>query len=351
MEKARLGKTEMMVSKLAFGSIPIQRVPEDEAIAIIRRCMELGITFIDTAIAYTTSEGRIGKAISGQREGLILATKSPARTREEMERHLKQSLEQLGVKSIDLYQLHNVSDFDAYEKVLEPGGPLAVLQEAKRAGQVKHIGITSHNIDVAKEAVKSDRFETIMFPFNFITAEPFEKLLPLAREHNVGFIAMKPLAGGMLDNVAIAFKYLLQFPEVIPVVGIEKIHEIDEIIPIFEGPWEMTEAEQKEMLRLKEELGTRFCRRCDYCQPCTAGIFISQVMNLKSFLKRMPPDAVFSGQFAASFEKALECTECGDCETRCPYGLPVMEMVKEYSNQYQAEKKKYQEQKASARSA
>ena len=348
METVRLGKTEMMVTRLSFGSIPIQRVPEDEAIAIIRRCLELGINFIDTAIAYTTSEGRIGKAISGRREGLILATKSMARTREEMESHLKLSLKQLGVKSIDLYQLHNVSDFDAYKKILDPDGPMAVLQEAKRTGEVKHIGITSHNMDVAIEAVKSDRFETIMFPFNFITSEPVEELLPLAIEHDVGFIAMKPLAGGMLGNVTIAFKYLLQFPEVIPVVGVEKIHEIDEIIQVFEGPWEMTEAEQKEMLRLKKELGTRFCRRCDYCQPCTEGIYISQVMNLESWLKRMPPESLFSGGVADSFEKAVNCTECGDCEARCPYGLPITAMVKESSNIYQAEKKKYQEQRVSA---
>jgi len=349
METVRLGKTEMMVTRLGFGSIPIQRVPEHEAIAVIRRCLELGITFIDTANAYTTSEGRIGKVISGRREGLILATKSTARTREEMESHLKQSLEKLGVKSIDLYQFHNVSDFDAYKKILDPDGPMAVLQEAKRAGQIKHIGITSHNMDVAKEAVKSDRFETIMFPFNFVTSEPLEELLPLAIEHDVGFIAMKPLAGGMLGNVAIAFKYLLQFPEVIPVVGTEKVHEIDEIIQVFEGPWEMTEAEQKEMLRLKKELGTKFCRRCDYCQPCTEGIHISQVMTLESWLKRVPPDTLFSGWVADGFEKAVNCTECGDCEARCPYGLPVTAMVKEFSDLYQAEKKKYQEQRASAR--
>lgn len=341
MEKVRLGQTEMMVTRLAFGSIPIQRDPENEAIAIIRRCLELGITFIDTANAYTTSEARIGKALSGRREGLILATKSLARTREEIESHLKLSLKNLGVNYIDLYQFHNVSDFDAYKKILAPGGPMAVVQEAKRAGKVKHIGITSHNIDVAKKAVKSDRFETIMFPFNFITSEPADELLPLAIEHDVGFIAMKPLAGGMLDNVAIAFKYLLQFPEVIPVVGIEKIHEIDEVMQVFEGPWKMTRAEQKEMRRLKKELGTRFCRRCDYCQPCTAGILISQMMTFESFFKRVPPDSLFSGHFAAGFEKAVDCTECGDCEERCPYHLPIREMMKKYSDIYQAEKKKY----------
>jgi len=346
METIRLGKTDMMVSKLGFGGIPIQRASEDEAVAVVKRCLDLGITFIDTANGYTNSEERIGKAISGRREGLILATKSLSRTTEGMEKHLKQSLEQLGIESIDLYQIHGVNDFDAYAKILAPGGPMAVIQEAKRVGRVKHIGISSHSMDVAKEAVKSDRFETIMFPFNFVTREPADELLPLAREHDVGFIAMKPLAGGMLENVTIAFKYLLQFPDVVPIAGIQRIHEIDEIIQVLEGPWQMTEAEQSEMQRLREELGTKFCRRCDYCQPCTEGISISLVMTIKSFLKRLPPERLFSGLIADEVGKAANCIKCGDCEERCPYGLPIREMVEEYDNLYHAEKRKYQVQTA-----
>ncbi len=347
MDRTRLGKTEMMVSKLGFGGIPIQRVSEDEAVAVVRRCLELGISFIDTANAYTTSEERIGKATSGRREGLILATKSTSRKGEEVERHLKLSLEQLGVESIDLYQFHGVSDFEALDMVLDPKGPMAVVEKAKRAGQVKHIGITSHSMDVAKEAVKSDRFETIMFPFNFIAWEAADELLPLAREHDVGFIAMKPLAGGMLDNVTIAFKYLFQFPDIVPIVGVQKIHEIDEIVQVLEEPWQMTEAEQQEMQRLREELGTRFCHRCDYCQPCPEEIAISTVMTSRSFFKRLPLERVFSGMFADDFEKAANCTECGECEERCPYHLPIREMVAEHVKWYQEEKRKYQEQLAS----
>jgi len=343
METIRLGRTEMMVSKLGFGGIPIQRVSEDEAVAVVRRCLELGITFIDTANGYTTSEERIGKAISGRREGLFLATKSGSRSREGIESHLKLSLERLGVESIDLYQLHGVNDSAALDTVLQPDGPMAVLEEAKRAGQVKHIGITSHSMDVAKEAVKSDRFETIMFPFNFITCEPADELLPLAREHDVGFIVMKPLAGGMLDNVAIAFKYLSQFPDVVPIPGIEKIHEIEEIVQVLERPQQMTEAEQREMARLREELGTRFCRRCDYCLPCPEEIPISTVMISDSFVKRLPPERVFV-MLDAALEKAAVCTECGDCEERCPYHLPIREIIAERVEWYQEEKRKYQEQ-------
>jgi len=347
MRTIRLGKTEMMVSELGFGSIPIQRDSEDEAAAVVNRCLDLGITFIDTANAYTNSEERIGKAISGWREGLILATKSNSRTREGVASHLKQSLRWLGVESIDLYQFHGVNDFDAYAKVFDPNGPRAIVEEAKRAGQVKHIGITSHSMDVAKEAVKSDCFETIQFPFNFVTCEPADELLPLAREHDVGFIAMKPLAGGILPNVTIAFKYLLQFPDVVPIPGIEKRHEIDEIIQVFQGPRQMTETEQSEMQRLREELGTKFCRRCDYCQPCPEEIPISLVMTVNSFFKRLPPQTLFSGWVADGMEKASNCTKCGECEERCPYGLPIGEMVEEHINLYQAEKSKYQEHTAS----
>ena len=343
MDCVRLGKTDMMVSKLGFGGIPIQRVSDDEAVAVVRRCLDLGITFIDTANAYTTSEERIGKAISGRREGLILATKSGHRTREGVERHLKQSLERLAVESIDLYQFHGVNDSKTLDAVLDPNGPMAVVEEAKRAGQVKHIGVTSHSMDVAKEAVKSGRFETIMFPFNFITCEAADELLPLAREHDVGFIAMKPLAGGMLDNITIAFKYLLQFPDVVPIPGIEKLHEIEEIAQLLEGPLLLTEAEQHEMQRLREELGTRFCRRCDYCLPCTEEIAISTVMVSSSFAKRLPDERIFSGMLSEALERAASCTECGDCEERCPYHLPIREMIAEQVQWYQEEKRKYQE--------
>ena len=347
METVRLGKTQMMVSKLGFGSIPIQRLTDDGAVAVIRRCLDLGITFLDTANAYTTSEERIGKAIAGRRDGIIIATKSGARTREGLEEHLKLSLKHLGVKYIDLYQFHNVADSDSLNKILAANGPMAAVEEARKAGVVRHIGVTSHSMDMAKEMVKSDLFETIMFPFNFVTAEAAEELLPLCKAHDVGFIAMKPLAGGMLDNVTIAFKYLFQFPDVVPIPGVEGISEIDEIARVLEGPLQMTKAEKREMQQLRRGLGSRFCHRCDYCQPCAAEIPISMVMNTRSFAKRLPPERFFSGMTDQALEKAANCTECGECEERCPYHLPIREMIAEQVEWYQEEKRKYQEQLAS----
>ncbi len=333
----------MMVSRVGFGGIPIQRLSEDEAVAVVRGCLDLGITYIDTHTSYTTSEERIGKALLGRRDRVFLATKSSSITREGVESQLKQSLKHLGVESIDLYQFSNISKFDTLDMVLNPKGPMAVVEEAKRAGQVKHIGISSHQIDVAKEAVKSDRFETIMFPFNVITCEAADELLPLAREHDVGFIAMKPLHGGMIQNVTIAFKYLFQFPDVVPIPGTERVQDMKQIVNLLEGPRAMTELEQREMQRLRDELGTRFCRRCDECLPCPEGVPIAAVMDFPLIFKGFPPAYVFSGHLAHAMEEAANCDNCGDCEERCSYKLPIRELIAEYTRRYETGKRKYQE--------
>ena len=341
MDKIRLGRTGMMVSKLGFGGIPIQRDTEEEAIEVVKRCLDLGITFIDTANGYSTSEERIGKAVAGRRDKVIIATKTGGRTRDEVEKHLKLSLERLGTAYIDLYQFHGVNNAKQLDMVLEDGGLLSVVEEARKAGKVKHIGITSHQIDIAKKAVVTDRFETIMFPFNFITHEAADELILLARQHDVGFIAMKPLGGGMLDSVDIAFKYLFQFPDIIPIVGIEKVHEIEEIVEIIEKPFAMTENEEREMARLRQELGQTFCHRCDYCQPCTVQIPISMVLTSASFAKRIPTERFFGDMVGKAMEAATKCTECGECETRCPYQLPIRKLIQDQVEWYESLKKEY----------
>src|SRR4030043_929669 len=244
----------MLVSRLGFGGIPIQRLNEDEAVAVVKKCLDLGITFLDTANAYTTSEERIGKAVAGQREGLVIATKSLSRKREGVEKHLKLSLERLKVEYIDLYQFHGISDFNSLDMILDPSGPIDVVEKARDMGLVKHIGITSHQMDVAKKAVASGRFETIMFPLNFVTSEAADELLPLCREHDVGFIAMKPLAGGMIFNAKVAFNYLLQFPDIVTIPGLEKVPEIEEIVRILKNPKTMTAAELEDIQKLKQDI-------------------------------------------------------------------------------------------------
>jgi len=344
MEKIRLGKTDMMVSRVGFGGIPIQRLTEDEAVTVVRRCLDLGVTFLDSSHAYSSSEERIGKAIAGRREELVLSTRTPSRTRDGAASDLNLSLERLGTDYIDLYHIHGVNNLDSLKTILAPGGSMETLRKAKRDGVVNHIGLTTHSLDVAKEGVKSGHFETVMIALNFVNDVAANELLPLAKEHDVGVIAMKPLAGGMLDNVTIAFKYLLGFPEVLPLVGIDKTEYIEEIIRIVETPWSMSEIERHEMKRLKEELGTRFCRSCDYCQPCSEGIKISVVLNARSSVKRNPPELIFTGRFGEIIEQVANCQKCGECETKCPYGLPIMDMINEEADWFLQVRRKFLEQ-------
>jgi predicted aldo/keto reductase-like oxidoreductase len=337
MEKIKLGKTGMMVTRLGFGGIPIQRLNEADAVKVVQKCLDLGINYFDTANGYSTSEERIGKAVKGRRHNVFIATKTFPGTPDIIEKNLELSLKRLDTDYIDLYQFHGINDKATLDKILDPeNGLYKVFEKAKKAGKIRHIGITSHQMDAAKLEIKSGRFETIMFPFNFITNEPAKELLPLCREQEMGFIVMKPLAGGMLDNATIAFKYLLQFPDVVAIPGIEKVHEIEEIAAIYEGPQKITAAERKEMKRMTDELGTRFCRRCDYCQPCAQGIPISLIMTFPTFVKRLPPDWYLKSPFIPDgMAKAASCTECGECETRCPFKLPIREMLKEGYNLFE----------------
>ncbi|MGD0779217.1 MAG: aldo/keto reductase [Dehalococcoidales bacterium] len=337
MEKIKLGKTGMMVTRLGFGGIPIQRLNEADAVKVVQKCLDLGINYLDTANGYSTSEERIGKAVKGRRHDVFIATKTFPGTPDIIEKNLELSLKRLDTDYIDLYQFHGINDKATLDKILDPeNGLYKVFEKAKKAGKIRHIGITSHQMDAAKLEIKSGRFETIMFPFNFITNEPAKELLPLCREQEMGFIVMKPLAGGMLDNATIAFKYLLQFPDVVAIPGIEKVHEIEEIAAIYEGTQKITAAERKEMKRMTEELGTRFCRRCDYCQPCAQGIPISLIMTFPTFVKRLPPDWYLKSPFIPDgMAKAASCTECGECETRCPFKLPIREMIKEGYNLFE----------------
>jgi predicted aldo/keto reductase-like oxidoreductase len=336
MEKIALGKTGMMVTRLGFGGIPIQRLSEAAAVKVVRRCLDLGINFLDTANGYTTSEERIGKAVRGRRKDVFIATKTFPGTPEMIQNNLDLSLKRLATDYIDLYQFHGVNNMDTVDRILDPeNGLMKVFEKAKKAGKIRHIGITSHQIDIARALMKTGRFETLMFPFNFITSEPEIELLPLCRQQGMGFIVMKPLAGGMLDDAAIAFKYLLQFKDVVAIPGIEKVHEIEEIARIYETLPRLTPADRRKMQRMRDELGTRFCRRCDYCQPCQQGIPISMVMTFPTFVKRLPPDWYLRGFVTEGMAKAADCIECGECEERCPYGLPIREMLKEHYDLYE----------------
>lgn len=338
MDKIRLGKTGLMVTRLGFGGIPIQRVSESEATEVVRGCIDLGIQFLDTANAYTTSEECVGRAIAGQRDKLIISTKSWSRKKEGMKHHLELSLKHLGVDYIDLYHLHNVSTMALYDQVTAPGGVLEAAQEAKRAGLIRHIGITCHTMEPAQKAVASGLFETVMFSFNFVADEAKDKLLPLCRQHDVGFIVMKAMAGGVLREANLALKWLMQFPDIAILLGVGKLGEMEEAVWIVNGPAALNAVEFEGMQRIKEELGPTFCHRCDYCQPCKEKVSISMVLSQKSFHNRMPPAHVFGGWIAEALESGFRCAQCGECEPRCPYQLPIMDMIQE-SNDFYSQRK------------
>ena len=347
MRKIRLGKTGLMISEVGFGSIPIQRLDEDEAVQVVRRCLKLGVTFLDSATSYTTSEERIGKAIAGRREGLVLATKTNARDAKTCREHLELSFQRLGVEHIDLFQFHNVSTEKHYEQVVAPGGMLEVVREAQAAGRVGHIGVTSHRLEMALTLAASGYFETLMFPFCFATPEPAKELIPLCRKHDVAFIAMKPMGGGLLESASLAFKYLRQFPDILPLVGVQSAAEIEEIVAVMEGPNGFSADEQVEMRRVTQELGTRFCRGCDYCQPCPQGISISMTMRLRSHAKRFHVNRFYGKDMQAMVERAETCADCSDCESRCPYELAIRETLRENIAWYHEQMALYQGNQAS----
>jgi len=267
MKKIRLGKTEILVSRVGMGGIPITRPPLDEAIKVVNKALDLGVNFIDTAIAYSTSEERIGQAIEGRRNEVILTTKTWAGTRELALEQLETSLNRLRTKYLDIWQFHGINSMEKYDQIMSLGGAYEAALEALDDGRVRHIGFSSHSLEVALILVASGNFETVQFPFNFISREAADTLVPLAKEHDVGFIAMKPFAGGMIKDANLAIKYVLQFDNVLPDPGIEKLSDITEIVDIVNGPWGISPDESEEIEAIYVKTGNRFCRQCGYCGP------------------------------------------------------------------------------------
>jgi uncharacterized protein len=328
MKTMNLGQSGLKVTELGCGGIPIMRVPMHEAEFILRRCFELGIRFFDTAHVYADSEEKMGAALEPFRSEVILATKVWAKTAEGAERELAMSFDRLKTDRIDLLQCHNISTQEDLERVLEPDGSYKVLAKAKGEGRVRVIGFSSHNPDVAVKAIESGKFATVQFPFNFIENDPEERVFPFARERGMGVIAMKPLGGGLLDRVDLCFRYLQQYGDVVPIPGIQSIEEIEEIAGYYQERKSLSQADRDEMDRIRKELGGRFCHRCEYCMPCEQGVQIPRVLLIKSQVRRFSPKqlAVMAKDAVSSAE---QCVECGECVERCPYDLPIPEMLKE----------------------
>jgi predicted aldo/keto reductase-like oxidoreductase len=324
-----LGKTGIEAARLGFGGIPIQRVSEAEAIEVVLYSLEKGMDFIDTSRAYSTSETRIGKALKETSKKPAIATKSFNRTADGIRKDIEISLKELQQEFIDIYQCHGISTIEDYRKITAPDGAYAGLVKAKEEGLIGHIGVTSHSLDVLNTMLDDNLFETIMVCFSFLEPAAREKVIPKALAKGVGILAMKPFSGGVIETPATALKWALSQPDILVLAGVEFKELIDQDWAAFQGSWDLTPEDLQAIERICKEYDKKFCRRCDYCLPCPSGIPIQFAMGARSFVGRFGPGAMKNPIFSAMTEKVANCTECGDCMTRCPYGLPIPEIIKE----------------------
>jgi len=329
MEKIRFGKTGLMVSKIAFGGIPIERLNVQDAVDVVRGVLAFGVNFIDTANAYSDSEEKIGLAIKGlPRDSLVIASKSAARDKETFLVHLDLTLKRLGTDYVDLYQHHHVSTPGCYESIMGEGGAYEGMLEAVRAGKVRFPAFSSHSIPLAIRIMRDGKFDSVQLTFNYVDDEAAKEAIPLAKELDMGFIVMKPFGGGLLSDANLAIKFLAQFDGIVPIPGIEKLSEMEEIIRIIYSGEVLTKDDLAVIDKVKAELGDKWCHRCDYCQPCPQNIGISLALTVEGIIKRLPYERAltFVGHH---MQRARECTGCRECMARCPYDLNVPELLKE----------------------
>jgi predicted aldo/keto reductase-like oxidoreductase len=327
MEKVRLGRTNLFVTKLGWGGIPIQRVGEEDGVAVIKAVINMGVDFLDTARGYTNSEHRVGLALKGVSKPIILSSKSQART-EKIEEDVQMSLNQIKVPKIHIYHAHAVNNFRDYEKVLGAGGAYEGLRRCRERGWIDHIGITSHNLKVLERAVEDGYFDVIMACYSFLEPEAEKKVVPMARATDIGVITMKPFSGGVIQEAGPALRFVLSTPDIVPIPGSETIEKAVENWRIFSEETSLTERDKEYIEGLRKELDQQFCRRCDYCQPCSEEISIQHMMGLKAIIKRFGPRPDELDWLAKVVKKARNCSECGDCLPRCPYQLPIPDLIK-----------------------
>lgn len=331
MKQITLGKTGITVPQNAFGALPIQRVSKEMAVKLLRRAYEGGMRFFDTARAYSDSEEKVGAAFDGMREKVFIATKTGAKTPEEFWNHLETSLRNLRTDYVDLYQFH------CADQCYRPGdgtGMYECMLEAKRQGKIRHIGITAHKLYIAEEIVESGLYETIQYPFSYLSSEREKQLVENCKKADMGFIAMKALAGGLINRSEAAMAFISQYDQVLPIWGIQKEKELEEWLGCMEETPGMTEEIRAFIEKEQQELTGEFCRGCGYCMPCPAGIQINQCARMSLMLRRAPSAAWLTPEMQAEMRKIEGCLECGQCMKKCPYELNTPELLKKNYEDY-----------------
>ena len=332
MEMVRLGKTEITVHKNGFGALPVQRVSLEDGVKLLRNAYEGGFRFFDTARAYSDSEEKLGEALADVREHIFLATKTMAKDGEGFKRDLDASLKLLKTDYIDIYQFHNPS---FCPKPGDGSGLYEAMEEAKRQGVVRHIGITNHRIHVAREAIESGLYETLQFPFCYLATDKDLELVEMCKEADMGFIAMKALSGGLITNSAAAYAYLAQYDNVLPIWGVQRQSELEEFLRYMDEPPALTEELRAVIEGDRKELSGNFCRGCGYCMPCPVGIEINTCARMSLLIRRSPSDKQLTEKAQAMMKKIENCLHCGACAKKCPYGLDTPKLLEENYKDYQ----------------
>ncbi|MDR3982666.1 MAG: aldo/keto reductase [Dysosmobacter sp.] len=333
MDQIRLGRTELYVSKTAFGALPIQRISHADAVKLVRRAYESGINYFDTANAYTDSEEKLGAALHDVRHEVIISTKSGGGDKKTVQTHIEESLRRLQTDYIDLFQFHNPAQLPDPE---DPDGPFAAVLEAKQKGYIRHIGITNHRLKVARAAIDSGNFETMQFPFCYLAAPQDLEIVEKCKAADMGFIAMKGLSGGLLNNAEACYAFMQEYPNVVPIWGIQREEELDQWLELTARDPHVTPEIQAVIDKDRKELAGNFCRSCGYCLPCTAGIDIPQAARMSALLRRSPYQPYMSDEWYAKMHKIEECVHCDACKSRCPYGLDTPALLQAMLKDYDA---------------
>lgn len=334
MKTVTLGSTNITTPQNAFGALPVQRCDMETSVKILQTAYEGGMTFFDTARLYSDSEEKLGNAITGNseiRKKIFVASKTMAKSTDEMKSQIETSLTNLKTDYLDIYQFH------CADRVIAPGdgsGMYELMEDFKRQGMIRHIGITAHKIGVAEDAVKSGLYETLQFPFSYLSSKREIDLVKLCKEKNVGFIAMKGLAGGLINNSRAAYAFISQYDNVLPIWGIQKMSELEEWLSFFKDEPVMNEEIKAFIEKEKAELNGEFCRGCGYCMPCPQGIIINNCARMSLMLRRAPSDAWLNDHWQKAMADIEKCTNCGACKKKCPYELNTPELLKKNLEDY-----------------